>query len=57
MVFESDYYYVLWWHSNDLHHCSKDQVIRIINEMRHPDDLNIMSMTLLFLEKICYLLE
>ena len=31
--FESNYYYVLWWHSNGLYHCSKDQVIKIINEM------------------------
>ena len=44
--FESQYYYVLWWHSNSLYRCTKEQVIEIVNDMGYsldsefiPDDI------------------
>ncbi len=38
LFFQAEFFYVLWWHSNGLYRCTKDQTVAIINDMGYVLD-------------------
>ena len=44
--FESKYYYVLWEYRSALYYCTKDQAMKVINEMGHPDEYQSYDITI-----------